>query len=301
MRAEASCKSDSRPHRVSLKSLPTKSISIQNPMHLTVTHLYPNHLNLYGDTGNVRVIQRRCQWRGIGCTVRSLDLGERAIAHQTDLYFMGGGQDNDQIAVVEDFHQLKYDAIRTDTEAGVVFLGVCGGYQLMGNTFLMGNGKETKGLGIINVTTKAPGREVKERCIGNLIGKMLPPITQDMNRMYARSHQIPETLVGFENHSGQTYLGKDVQPLAKTLSGYGNNYTAEFEGSRYKNVFGSYMHGSLLPKNPHLADYLIWLALVRQTGDASLTLEPLPDTEELAAHNYFIQRYGAAIAAPHTI
>jgi len=263
-------------------------------MHLTLTHLYPNHLNLYGDTGNVRIIQRRCEWRGIDCTVQALDLGERAIAHQTDLYFMGGGQDNDQIAVVEDFHQLKYDAIHTDTEASVAFLGVCGGYQLMGNTFLMGNGQETKGLGIINVTTKAPGTEVKERCIGNLIGRILPPVHDEMSRMYARPHAFPKTLVGFENHSGQTYLGENVEPLAKTLQGYGNNYTAEFEGARYKNVFGSYMHGSLLPKNPHFADYLIWLALVRQTGNAALTLEPLEDTEEFAAHEYFVQRYGTA-------
>jgi CobQ-like glutamine amidotransferase family enzyme len=110
---------------------------------LTITHLYPNHLNLYGDTGNLIVLRKRCQWLGIDCQVNALDMGDQPQPGETDLYFMGGGQDNDQVAVVEDFHQLKYDTIKADTEQGVVFLGVCGGYQLMGNTFLMGNGQET--------------------------------------------------------------------------------------------------------------------------------------------------------------
>lgn len=266
-------------------------------MHLRLTHLYPKHLNLYGDTGNILALKRRCQWRGIDCTVQTLDIGEAAIAHQTDLYFMGGGQDNDQIAVVDDFHQLKADAITADTEAGVVFLGVCGGYQLMGNTFLMGNGQETKGLGIVNVNTKAPSVEVKERCIGNLIADIAPPIFQEMQTMYREPHPMPQTLVGFENHSGQTYLGDGVNPLAHTRRGYGNNHEAQYEGARYKNVFGSYMHGSLLPKNPHFADYLIWLALVQQSGDRTLKLQPLADREEFAAHDYFIQRYGKGTLA----
>ncbi len=260
------------------------------PQSLTITHLYPDHLNLYGDTGNLIVLRRRCQWMGIDCTVKALSMGEVAQAGQSDLYFMGGGQDTDQEAVVEDFHQLKYDAIRADTEAGVPFLGVCGGYQLMGHTFLMGNGEETRGLGIINVNTRAPGTEVKQRCIGNLIVEITPATYADMQTMYASPRTLPRTLVGFENHSGQTYLGDGVEPLAKTIAGFGNNATAEYEGARYKNVFGSYMHGSLLPKNPHFADYLIGLALRRRYADA--TLPPLADTEELAAHSYAVQRYG---------
>ncbi|MFQ4135641.1 type 1 glutamine amidotransferase [Nodosilinea sp. PGN35] len=258
---------------------------------LTLTHLYPDHLNLYGDTGNLIVLRRRCQWMGIDCTVKTLTMGEVAQSGQTDLYFMGGGQDTDQVAVVEDFHQLKSDAIRADTEAGVVFLGVCGGYQLMGNTFLMGNGEATPGLGIINVNTRAPGTDVKQRCIGNLIAEINSTAYAEMQTMYTTPHAIPRTLVGFENHSGQTYLGEGVQPLAKTIAGFGNNATAEYEGARYKNVFGSYMHGSLLPKNPHFADYLIGLALRRRYPEA--TLPVLGDTEELAAHAYVVQRYGA--------
>jgi len=259
---------------------------------LTLTHLYPDHLNLYGDTGNLIVLQRRCQWMGIDCTVRPLGMGDHPQPGETDLYFMGGGQDNDQVAVVEDFHRLKYDTIKADTERGIVFLGVCGGYQLMGHTFLMGNGQETRGLGIINVNTKAPGTEVKQRCIGNLVVEVLPAIYQEMMGMYATTKEIPRTLVGFENHSGQTYLGPGVEPLARTIAGFGNNASAEYEGARYNNVFGSYMHGSLLPKNPHFADYLIWLALRRKYGDEAPSIPILPDQEELAAHYYTVQRYG---------
>jgi CobQ-like glutamine amidotransferase family enzyme len=262
------------------------------PYALTITHLYPDHLNLYGDTGNLIVLRRRCQWLGIDCTVKSLTMGEVAHSGQTDLYFMGGGQDTDQVAVVNDFHQLKYEAIRADTEAGVVFLGVCGGYQLMGHTFLMGNGDETRGLGIINVSTRAPGTDVKQRCIGNLIVELDAATYAAMQTMYATPRAIPRTLVGFENHSGQTHLGDGVEPLAKTIAGFGNNGAAEYEGARYKNVFGSYMHGSLLPKNPHFADYLLWLALGRKYPETPIALDALPDTEEWAAHDYVVQRYG---------
>ncbi|NJL44622.1 MAG: glutamine amidotransferase [Leptolyngbyaceae cyanobacterium SM2_3_12] len=259
---------------------------------LTLTHLYPDYLNLYGDTGNLIVLKRRCQWLGIDCTLQSLSMADSPRPGETDFYFMGGGQDNDQVAVVEDFHQLKYATIKADTEAGAVFLGVCGGYQLMGHTFLMGNGQETQGLGIINVTTKAPGTEVKQRCIGNLVAEMSPTIHREMLHMYATPKYVPKTLVGFENHSGQTFLGAGVEPLAKTLTGFGNNASADYEGARYKNVFGSYMHGSLLPKNPHFADYLLWLALGRKYGLGAITLPSIADAEELAAHQYAVQHYG---------
>ncbi|MBU6230337.1 MAG: glutamine amidotransferase [Cyanobacteria bacterium REEB459] len=260
--------------------------------HLTLTHLYPDHLNLYGDSGNLIVLKRRCQWMGIDCTVRSLTMGEVIQPGETDLYFMGGGQDTDQVAVVDDFHALKAAAIATDTEAGVVFLGVCGGYQLMGHTFLMGNGQETPGLGIINVHTRAPGSALQQRCIGNLVATLEPAIYAEMVRLYSTPKTIPPTLVGFENHSGQTLLGPGVQPLAKPIAGFGNNASGDYEGARYRNVFGSYMHGSLLPKNPHFADYLLGLALRRKYNDPTLRLPGLNDLEELAAHHYAVDRYG---------
>jgi CobQ-like glutamine amidotransferase family enzyme len=173
----------------------------------------------------------------------------------------------------------------------------------------MGNGQETPGLGIINVNTKAPGTEVKQRCIGNLVAEIPDAMCQEIQSLYAdpqtddpqtgdspttKSQAIPKTLVGFENHSGQTFLGEGVEPLAKTVAGFGNNAAAEYEGARYKNVFGSYMHGSLLPKNPHFADYLLGLALRRKYQDPTLTLPPLVDTEELEAHHYAVARYGQA-------
>ncbi|MGB7415144.1 MAG: hypothetical protein WA902_13145 [Thermosynechococcaceae cyanobacterium] len=263
-------------------------------LSLTLTHLYPDNLNLYGDLGNVVTLKRRCQWLGIDCQLNALNLGDSTTSGQTDIYFMGGGQDNDQLAVVDDFHQLKQETIRADTGAGTVFLGVCGGYQLMGNTFLMGDNQETKGLGIINVKTQAPSKEVKGRCIGNLVVELPPETYAEIQTIYDQPKEIPQTLVGFENHSGQTYLGEDVAPLASTRAGFGNNHEAVHEGARYKNVFGSYMHGSMLPKNPHFADYMIWLALTRKYKDQTIKLKTLPDTEEIAAHQYIVQRYGKA-------
>ncbi|NEQ99639.1 MAG: glutamine amidotransferase [Cyanothece sp. SIO2G6] len=260
-------------------------------LSLTITHLYPDYLNLYGDLGNIIALKRRCEWLGIDYQVHLLNLGDTAIPEQADLYFMGGGQDQDQVRVIDDFHTLKRDAIQADTLNGVVFLGVCGGYQLMGNTFLMGNGEETKGLGIIDLETKAPGPNVKQRCTGNLIVEILPEIYQEMQAIYTKPKTIPQTLVGFENHSGQTYLGDGVRPLAKTISGFGNSAEAKYEGARFKNTFGSYMHGSLLPKNPHFADYLIWLALVKKYNDPDIRLPVLADQEEWDAHQYFVQRY----------
>jgi hypothetical protein len=266
---------------------------------LTIAHLYPNQLNLYGDTGNLIALKRRCGWLGIDYQIVPLDLGDRIVPGQTDLYFMGGGQDKDQLAVIDDFHQLKHSTIQADTETGVVFLGVCGGYQLMGNTFLMGDGEVTRGLGVINVETQAPGPDVKERCTGHLIVELMPEIYRELQTIYPAGQSdraILNTLVGFENHSGQTFLGPEVKPLARTLAGFGNNASAQYEGARYRNIFGSYLHGALLPRNPHFADYLIWLALVRKYQDPDLKLKPLPDREERSAHAYFVRRYGKAKA-----
>lgn len=272
------------------------------PFSLSITHLYPNHLNLYGDLGNVIALKRRCQWLGIDYQVNDWDVNDTVESGDTDIYFMGGGQDKDQLAVVDDFHALKQAAVTDDTANGAVFLGVCGGYQLMGNTFLMGNGDSTRGLGIINIETKAPGTSVKQRCTGNLVVEVMPEIYAEMRSLYASAdsgntpdnllaNSIPKTLVGFENHSGQTFLGDNVKPLAKTIAGFGNNSEAVYEGARYKNVFGSYMHGSLLPKNPHFADYLIWLALVRKYNDPDIRLPKLTNQEEFAAHHYVVDRY----------
>lgn len=266
---------------------------------LTLTHLYPQNLNLYGDTGNVICLKKRCEWHHIQLTINNLQLTDKLEAGETDIYFIGGGQDSDQIKVVDDFHALKASAVKADIENNAVFLGVCGGYQLMGHTFLMGDGNLTKGLGIIDIETKAPGTTLKHRCIGNLIAELDEKDYKTICTIYnskdlKSSAVIPKTLVGFENHSGQTYLHQDnreLRPLAKTLKGFGNNATEELEGARYKNVFGTYMHGSFLPKNPHIADYLIWLALVRKYKDTNIKLEKLRDEEEYYAHTKIIELY----------
>ncbi|MBD3362498.1 glutamine amidotransferase [Candidatus Dojkabacteria bacterium] len=261
-------------------------------LNLTIAHLYPKHLNLYGDIGNIICLERRCEWHGIDFQINNLGLEDKIEPSKTDIYFIGGGQDNDQILIVDDFHKTKYKTIQEDIENNTVLLGVCGGYQLIGHSFLMGDGKNTKGLGIIDIETKAPGKEVKNRCIGNLIAELDHDIYNEIKKIYTKDIKILHTLVGFENHWGQTYFTSDkVKPLANTIKGFGNNYSAKYEGARYRNVFGSYMHGSFLPKNPHFADYLIWLALVRKYNDRSIKLEPLDNKEEIQAHKYILDRY----------
>jgi CobQ-like glutamine amidotransferase family enzyme len=268
---------------------------------LTLTHLYPQNLNLYGDTGNVICLKRRCGWHNIQLTITNVQLGMELHPGETDIYFIGGGQDSDQIRIVEDFHNLKYQAVNTDINNNVVFLGVCGGYQLMGNNFLMGDGNQTKGLGIIDIDTKAPGSEVKQRCIGNLVTKLNESDYQKIQSIYTIvGQEIPNTLVGFENHSGQTFLKprplqegnrEEIKPLAQTLKGFGNNASEGHEGARYKNIFGTYMHGSFLPKNPHIADYLIWLAIVRKYNNLDFKLEQLNDEIEYSAHKSIKKQY----------
>ena len=280
---------------------------------LTLTHLYPQNLNLYGDTGNVICLKKRCEWHEIQLTINNLSLVDKSLKDKhltdkldtgkTDIYFIGGGQDSDQIKVVDDFHKLKSEAVKADIENNVVFLGVCGGYQLMGHTFLMGDGNSTEGLGIIDIETKAPGTTLKQRCIGNLIAELNDSDYEKIRGIYkTQTDNIPKTILGFENHSGQTFLKhsplnsrgdkEGLRPLAKTLKGFGNNATEGLEGARYKNVFGTYMHGSFLPKNPHIADYLIWLALVRKYNDQNIKFEKLPDSEEFEAHSKVIELYG---------
>jgi hypothetical protein len=254
---------------------------------INVTHLYPENLNLYGDTGNIVILLNRLERRGVDVEVQGLEVSDELDSGWTDIYFMGGGQDADQVKVVDDFHNLKQKSVKEDIDKGAVFLGVCGGYQLMGESFLMQDGSSTRGLGVIQVETRAPGAEVKERCIGNLVAKISEEILSDMKSMYLDEKGLEsEFVVGFENHAGQTFITSDkVKPLATTVKGFGNNASATHEGAVYKHVFGSYMHGPIFSKNPHFADYLIWKAL-NVKYDKDIKLERLDDTEEYAAHEH---------------
>ncbi|MEX2159487.1 MAG: glutamine amidotransferase [Dehalococcoidia bacterium] len=234
-------------------------------MKLRIAHLYPRVMNVYGDRGNILALTRRCRARGIDVEIAELSAGDTLDPSAYDLVFIGGAQDREQRRVAEDLRTVKGGALREAVEADVVALAVCGGYQLFGRLYRESTGVELEGLGIFDLHTEHPGPGAA-RLIGNVVATM----------------DDGTELVGFENHGGRTYLGDGAQPLATVRSGFGNNGKDGFEGARYRNAFGTYLHGSLLPKNPRFADMLIALALRRTNGDVQL--QPIDDAAENAAH-----------------
>ena len=239
---------------------------MNNDLVLELAYLYPKLLNIYGDRGNVLTLIYRCEARGISLNVTTIGVenttGETIDYKKFDIYFIGGGQDQEQVQVSDDLEKKKKDLISA-IENNVVFLAICGGYQLLGKYYKTHDGSELKGIEALDLYTVAG----KKRMIGNVL---------------CRELESKQTIVGFENHSGKTYLGSSLKPLAKVLRGGGNNGEDSFEGVRYKNVFGTYLHGSFLPKNPHLADKLIKLALEKKglkMPDIKLT-----DKFEILAH-----------------
>ncbi len=237
---------------------------------LSLAYFYPDLMNLYGDKGNVITISQRCAWRGIGLEIDEIYLGVPPKG-DFDLAFIGGGQDREQLLVFQDL-QRHGDNFKSQVAGGLVVLAICGGFQLLGGRFLTYQGEEISGLEIIDMETIGGQR----RLIGNII-------------IEAWLNGRVETLVGFENHSGQTKLGAGAKPLGIVKRGFGNNGQDGTEGARQNNVFGTYLHGSLLPKNPVFADYLIELALKRKYGERA-TLEPLDDDLETQAHAAAIAR-----------
>jgi lipid II isoglutaminyl synthase (glutamine-hydrolysing) len=228
---------------------------------LRVCALYPELMNIYADRGNIAVLRARCEWRGLGFEHAAASLGEPLDPHAHDLFYMGGGQDRDQIAVAHDMAATKRDALHAAAGRGAVVLAVCGGYQLLGHAYELG-GEELPGVGLVDLRTV---REPGPRLIGNCA------IEADLGTG-------PRVIAGFENHGGRTYLGAAERPLGRVLSGHGNNGRDGFEGVHRDNVIGTYLHGPLLPKNIWLADRLIELALRTE-------LEPLPDQRlEEGAH-----------------
>jgi lipid II isoglutaminyl synthase (glutamine-hydrolysing) len=234
-------------------------------MELRVLALYPEQMNIYADRGNILFLQRRCEWRGIGFAYAGAGPGEEVDPGGHDLFYLGGGQDRDQRAVAADMVASKRDALAAAVEDGAVLLAVCGGYQLLGHSYQLGE-ERLPGLGLADLETV---REPGERLIGNVA------VETDLG-------EGPRTVAGFENHGGRTYLGESAQPLGRVLRGFGNNGGDGFEGVRRANMIGTYLHGPLLPKNAWLADCLIALALERRYG-APPDLEPLDDRFELAA------------------
>jgi CobQ-like glutamine amidotransferase family enzyme len=235
-------------------------------MELRVLSLYPEQMNIYADRGNILFLQRRCEWRGIGFTHAGAGPGESFDPAAHDLIYIGGGQDRDQRMVAEDMVAGKREPLVDALGDGAALLAVCGGYQLLGHSYQLGE-ERLAGLGLADLETV---REPGPRLIGNVA------IEVDLGAG-------PRLLAGFENHGGRTYLGAGAEPLGRVVKGHGNNGGDGFEGVRDGNLIGTYLHGPLLPKNAWLADHLIELGLERRYG-ARPQLEPLDDAAEDAAH-----------------
>lgn len=238
-------------------------------MKLNICHLYPDLLDLYGDRGNILALAARCRWRGIEAVIQQASLGEELDFMGMDILFVGGGSDREQGLLVQDLMRREKE-LRRAIENGLVVLAICGGYQMLGKYYQMASGEKIQGLGIIDIWTIAGAK----RLIGNVVVEI--------------NDERFKTLVGFENHSGKTYLGEGVMPLGKVLFGNGNNGEDHEEGVRYRNVFGTYLHGPLLPKNPHFADMLLELAILRRGSDTCLS--KLDDHLEELAHEAMVKR-----------
>ena len=238
-------------------------------MELNICHLYPDILNLYGDRGNILCMQKRLEWRGIGVTVTGVSIGQALEASAYDLLFVGGGQDFEQEVLLGDLAGAKTEELKSAIEDGLPVLAICGGYQMLGQYYKTWDGAQCDFTGALDLYTVGS----EQRMIGNYMFSC---------------EEAGCNIVGFENHSGKTYLGSGVRPLGRVLEGSGNNGEDGTEGARYKNVFASYSHGCLLPKNPKLADLILQTALERKYG--ALTLPSLPDTLETAAHTYMENR-----------
>ena len=238
-------------------------------MKLTIHHLYADMMNLYGDRGNVISIKKRCEWRGIETEVLDVGLGEKIQPTGRDIFLFGGGQDREQALLAEDLSGSKGADLRAIVESGGVVLGVCGGYQLMGHFYETLEGEKLPGVGVFDLHTR-PGKPGEPRLIGNVLMSIPVPETGERREV-----------VGFENHGGRTFLGDGVEPLGRVVAGFGNNGADGTEGARRLNAYGTYLHGSLLPKNPWLTDQLI-LSALRQADD-SFELEPLDDSAENSA------------------
>lgn len=236
-------------------------------MVIRIGHLYPDLLNLYGDRGNIQCMRKRCEWRGIEAEIREFQLTDRIDFGELDIVLLGGGSDREQMLVCQQLKRIQKD-FRDYVEDNGVVIAVCGGYQLLGHYYDTDEGR-IEGLSLVDLYTE----QGSPRLISNIV---------------IRNEDFETPIVGFENHGGRTYINGN-RPLGKVLFGMGNNGTDGEEGVMYKNVIGTYLHGPLLPKNPHVCDLLIKRALERKYGEAKL--EPLDDRAELKANQYIVERF----------
>jgi CobQ-like glutamine amidotransferase family enzyme len=255
---------------------------------LRVCALYPELMNIYADRGNMLVLERRCGWRGIAFELTASSLGDELDGEGHDLYYIGGGQDRDQRLCAADLLATKRGALQLAAQRGAVVLGVCGGYQLLGNAYTLG-GDEIEGVGLLDVTTvRAPG----PRLIGNAAVDVAAALSEPARMAQPqRGNGRPPSgrvLAGFENHGGRTYLGAGQAPLGRVLRGHGNDGRSGMEGAISGRTIGTYLHGPLLPKNVWFADWLILAAL----GERAPELTQLPDELETEAHASAIRAAG---------
>lgn len=244
-------------------------------MKLVIGYLYPDLMNMYGDRGNIICLVERCRWRNIETEIKNIFLKDRLDYNLYDLIFMGGGQDKEQRLVALDLQKNKGTNLKKAADNGAVILAICGGYQLFGYYYKTKKGDKIPGIGILDAYTIAGPK----RMIGNTVININPELKIKNLKL--------KTLVGFENHSGKTFLGEQCLPLGRVKIGYGNNGEDRYEGAVQKNVFGTYLHGSFLPKNPYFADYLITKALARKYGP--IDLKPIDDEIEIKAHKSAIK------------
>jgi len=247
-------------------------------MELNIAYLYPDQLNLYGDTGNVDILVYRANKRGIKTNVLRVGLNthlDESIMSQVHILFMGGGPDSGQKLVYQDLITKKAPYIKNYIESGKVGLFVCGSYQLLGKYYKAADGTVLDGLGIYNLYTEHFGNH-KPRCIGNTLATLDNSLIEDP--LFRMVNHVGTDVVGFENHGGRTYLGENMSPFAKIVVGYGNNAEDGTEGVHYKNTIGTYFHGPLLASNPHIADYLIAKSL------NMFDIKEIDDSFSIAAH-----------------
>lgn len=242
-------------------------------MKITIGHLFPDLLNLYGDRGNIQCMVQRLKWRDIDAEVKTFSIEEEIDFSNLDIVLLGGGSDREQMLVCNRLKEIK-DEFKAYVESGGVVIAICGGYQLLGKYYETDDGK-IDGLNIVDMYT------VQEK--GRLI-----------NNIFIQSDLFEMPIVGFENHGGRTYIN-DNKPLGKVVYGKGNNGKSGYEGVVYKNVIGTYLHGPLLPKNPQLCDYLLKKAIERKYGKEKAKLSILPDIEEKEANKYIVDRYSDKI------
>lgn len=239
-------------------------------MELNICHLYPDLLNVYGDVGNILILKDRAKRRNINVNIINVSLNDEFNPEEMDIVFFGGGQDYEQSIVSKDLMETKKENLSKYIESGKVLIAICGGYQLLGKYYIAPDGEKLQGLGILDIYTNGG----EKRFIGNTI---------------IHNDTFNETYVGFENHSGRTYIN-NLTPLGKCIHGYGNNGEDGYEGCIYKNTYCTYFHGSLLSKNPELTDRFLETAL-KLKYNKDIKLEPLDDSLEINAKNSIINKY----------